>query len=112
LTVTFGVHGPKNSYVWMTGGHIGKVHFCKLQDESQGLMRPAITQLQLSARGYHRVLRLARTIADLAGCEEIQSAVIVVWSNVERQSVQTRNIGHGRLAPEDPFANRLTINQN
>ena len=36
------------------------------------LMKTAITQLQLSARGYHRVLKLARTIADLAESEGIQ----------------------------------------
>jgi len=48
--------------------------FCKLQDEGQHLMRAAMTQLNLSARAYHRILKLARTIADLAGSEEIQSA--------------------------------------
>jgi len=47
--------------------------FCKLQDEGQSLMRAAMSQLQLSARAYHRVLKLSRTIADLAGSEEIQS---------------------------------------
>ena len=36
-------------------------------------MRAAMIQLNLSARTYHRILKLARTIADLAGSEEIQS---------------------------------------
>ena len=40
--------------------------FCKLQDEGQSLMRAAMTQLNLSVRDYHRILKLARTIADLA----------------------------------------------
>jgi len=48
--------------------------FCKLQDEDQSLMRAAMTQLNLSAHAYRRILKLARTIADLAGSEEIQSA--------------------------------------
>ncbi len=47
--------------------------FCRLQDEGQSLMRSAMTQLNLSARAYHRILKLARTIADLAGSEETQS---------------------------------------
>ena len=34
-------------------------------------MKTAMVQLQLSARAYHRVLKLARTIADLAGAGEI-----------------------------------------
>jgi magnesium chelatase family protein len=54
--------------------HIGEIRkFCKLQDEGQSLMRAAMSQLNLSARAYHRILKLARTIADLAGFEEIQS---------------------------------------
>jgi len=51
--------------------------FFKLQDESQSLMRAAVSQMNLSARAYHRILKLARTIADLAGSEEIQSVHLV-----------------------------------
>jgi magnesium chelatase family protein len=47
--------------------------FCKLQDEGQSLMRAGMAQLNLSAHAYHRILKLARTIADLAGSDEIQS---------------------------------------
>jgi len=53
---------------------VGEIRqFCRLPDEGQSLMRAAMTQLNLSARAYHRILKLARTIADLAGCEDIQS---------------------------------------
>ena len=45
--------------------------YCPLDAESAGLMRAAMHQLRLSARAYHRVLKLARTIADLAGSEGI-----------------------------------------
>jgi magnesium chelatase family protein len=45
---------------------------CTLDESGQALMKAAMNQLQLSARGYHRVLKLARTIADLAGSERIQ----------------------------------------
>ena len=45
--------------------------FCQLDRESQSLMRGALHQLGLSARAYHRVLKLSRTIADLAGEENI-----------------------------------------
>jgi magnesium chelatase family protein len=54
---------------------VGEIRqFCKLHDEGQSLMRAAMSQLNLSARAYHRILKLARTIADLAGSKEIQSA--------------------------------------
>jgi magnesium chelatase family protein len=47
---------------------------CQLDDASRALMKAAMSQLQLSARAYHRVLKLARTIADLAGSANIQPA--------------------------------------
>jgi len=45
--------------------------YCELDDPCQALMKTAMRQLQLTARAYHRVLKLSRTIADLAGAEEI-----------------------------------------
>ena len=48
--------------------------YCQLDDSGSALMRTAMHQLQLSARAYHRVLKLARTIADLAGSKSIQPA--------------------------------------
>lgn len=36
-------------------------------------MRAAVQQMNLSARAYHRVLKLARTIADLAGTTQIET---------------------------------------
>lgn len=47
---------------------------CALDGAGQALMKAAARQLSLSARGYHRVLKLARTIADLAAAEQIGAA--------------------------------------
>jgi magnesium chelatase family protein len=50
-----------------------RVH-CALDDAGRSLMKAAMNQLQMSARAFHRVLKLARTIADLAGSENITTA--------------------------------------
>jgi magnesium chelatase family protein len=47
---------------------------CALDDASRALMKAAMAQLQLSARAFHRVLKLARTIADLAESDAVASA--------------------------------------
>jgi magnesium chelatase family protein len=47
--------------------------FCKLDEAGESLVRAAMGQMNLSARGYHRVLKLARTIADLAGADRIEA---------------------------------------
>jgi magnesium chelatase family protein len=47
---------------------------CRLDESATVLMRTAMQQMQLSARAFHRVLKIARTIADLAGAEQIASA--------------------------------------
>jgi magnesium chelatase family protein len=45
--------------------------YCHLDETGLALIRQAMSQLQLTARGYHRVQKLARTIADLSGDDEI-----------------------------------------
>ena len=45
--------------------------FCKLNDQSIDLLRAAVTQMHLSARAYNRILKLARTIADLGQSDNI-----------------------------------------
>jgi magnesium chelatase family protein len=47
---------------------------CVVDDAGKGLLRAAMQQLHLSARAYHRILKLARTIADLAGADSIETA--------------------------------------
>lgn len=49
----------------------GLDHHCRLRDSEQQLLRHALERLNLSARAYHRILRVARTIADLDGAERI-----------------------------------------
>ena len=46
--------------------------YCRLDTMSQNLLSQAIDKLKLSARSYHRLLKLARTIADLADQRDIQ----------------------------------------
>jgi magnesium chelatase family protein len=45
--------------------------YCALDEACQSLMKTAMRQLRLTARAYHRVLKLSRTIADLAGSQVI-----------------------------------------
>jgi magnesium chelatase family protein len=47
--------------------------YCAPDAQGESLLRRAITQLDLSARAYHRILKLARSIADLEGCNNIAS---------------------------------------
>lgn len=47
--------------------------FCALDAEERALLRKAAERLGLSARAYHRTIKVARTIADLEGCERIET---------------------------------------
>ena len=55
----------------MTSRHL--TEFCKLNKETSDLLRTAFEKLQLSARGYDRLLRVARTIADLDSSADIKT---------------------------------------
>jgi magnesium chelatase family protein len=56
----------------MKNRHIKR--FCRIDDDSGRLLQAAIDILGLSARAYNRILKIARTIADLAGETEIRSS--------------------------------------
>ena len=47
---------------------------CPLDDRARGLLQAAMKQVNLSARAFHRILKVSRTIADLAGAEDISVA--------------------------------------
>ncbi len=49
--------------------------YCQVNNESQKLLKTAVSQMNLSARAYHRVLKVARTIADLEGNPAMTTAI-------------------------------------
>jgi len=66
---------PLNKAAMLINADMGPAEvqeFCALDSAGTNLMRAAMQQMNLSARGYHRTLKLARTIADLAGSEKVE----------------------------------------
>ena len=47
--------------------------YCKVDEEGESLLKQAMAKLGLSARAYHKILKVSRTIADLEGKDEIKS---------------------------------------
>jgi magnesium chelatase family protein len=47
--------------------------YCRVEDSAQALLKAAMQQLNLSARAFHRILKLGRTIADLEGSDIIKA---------------------------------------
>lgn len=63
--------------------------YCVLDEKSLNLLKRAMTKLDLSARAYDRILKVARTIADYEGCENITSTHIaeaISYRNMDRNS--------------------------
>lgn len=64
--------------------------YCKLDDASHRLLETAVDRLGLSARAYNRILKISRTIADLAGGSDITAA------NVS-EAIRHRNLDRNRM---------------
>jgi magnesium chelatase family protein len=65
--------------------------YCRLSEPVEALLRVAITRLGLSARAYHRILKIARTIADLTGAAELAPAHV-------SEAIQYRTLDRRRVA--------------
>lgn len=64
-------------------------HYCAPDKAGEALLKHAITKLDLSARAYHRILKVARTMADLSGEAHVSSQHIA-------ESIQYRRLAHNR----------------
>jgi Predicted ATPase with chaperone activity len=65
--------------------------YCPLSDPVERLLREAVGRLGLSARAYHRVLKIGRTIADLEGAEELSTTHV-------SEAIQYRSLDRRRAA--------------
>lgn len=70
----------------MTSKHLQQ--FCQLDNKCMMLLRQAISYMKLSPRAYDRILKVSRTIADLAGSEKITENHIF-------EAIQYRKTGIG-----------------
>jgi magnesium chelatase family protein len=64
--------------------------YCTVDDESQKLIEMAIEKLGLSARAYTKVLKIARTIADIEGDEKIRSSHVaeaIQYRSLDRKMI-------------------------
>jgi magnesium chelatase family protein len=65
--------------------------YCPLSDPVERLLREAVSRLGLSARAYHRILKIARTVADLDGAEDLSTTHV-------SEAIQYRSLDRRKAA--------------
>ena len=77
--------GP-NSNASLSAREVNEHCYAVLEDRARTLIHEAVDRLNLSARGFHRVLKVARTISDLAGSETISAQHVAEAVQYRRRS--------------------------
>jgi magnesium chelatase family protein len=92
----FGDHAGVHANAHMTARDLRE--HCAVGEGGEALLRTAITRLGLSARAYHRVLKIARTIADLDGGGDITTAHVseaIQYRSLDRASANAAALQSG-----------------
>ena len=86
-TTRFKEHSNIHSNAMMPSQMVKKI--CQINEIGKKLLKKAMENLGLSARAYDRILKVARTIADLAGSEEIKPEYIaeaIQYRSLDREN--------------------------
>lgn len=81
-----------NAAIIRCNAHMEQSHierYIHIRDEAKALLRTAMDRLQISGRAYYRILRVARTIADLAASEEVQVTHVAEAIHYRSASIHT-----------------------
>lgn len=80
----------KNEYFYFNSqlGAAQIEQYCPLGEKEKALMQSVFDRMNLSARAYHKILKVARTVADLEGCQEITAkhiAEVIQYRSLDRK---------------------------